>query len=120
MGTTTTNAPATEVTKVEELGPRAKYRAQPIVLVATSNPKKKPSMSYDRFEGYFKIDWAKPQTVGSVIDAGIVRMDDIRNDHDKGYIVVGAENIKAHEKAAAEAHAKAVEDAKKLLASVGK
>lgn len=120
MGTTTTNAPATEVTKVEELGPRAKYRAQPVVLVTTENPKKKPSMSYDRFQGYFAIDWTKPQTVGSVLDGGIVRMDDIRNDHDKGYIVVGAENIKAYEKAAEAAKAKAIEDAKKLLASVGK
>ena len=121
MGTNNTNAPATEATTTEvvkELGPRQKFRLEPVLMVATTNPKKPGSASHERFEGYSKIDWTKPQTVGSVLDGRIVRMDDIRNDSDKGYIVVGADNIAAHNKAM-EAQKKAdIAAAKKLLASV--
>ena len=120
MGTTNnTNASTTQDnTETKELGPRAKFRLEPVILVSESNPKKNPSASYDRFQGYFSIDWKKPQTVGSVLDAGIVRMDDIRNDRDKGYIVVGESDIKAHNKAMEQKRKDDIEAAKKLLASI--
>ena len=122
MGTKN-NAPVVTETPVaetpKELGPRAKFRLEPVILVATSNPKKNPSASYDRFQGYFDIDWAKPQTVGSVLDGRVVRMDDIRHDSDKGYIVIGADNIKAHEKAMEAAKKQAIKDAQALLKAEG-
>lgn len=119
MGTTTTNAPAAnEAKETKELGIRAKFRAEPVILVATENPKKKGTQSHTRFDGYFKIDWSKDQSVGSVLDAGIVRMDDIRNDNDKGYIVVGKDAIKAHEKAMETKRKDDIEAARKLLAEV--
>lgn len=119
MGTTNNNASTTQDNnEVKELGPRAKFRLEPVILVSTSNPKKNPSQSYDRFQGYFKIDWKKPQTVGSILDAGVVRMDDIRHDKDKGYIVVGADAIKSHEKAMEKAKKDEIEAARKLLASI--
>ena len=119
MGTNTNNTAATENTQVEkELGPRAKFRLEPVIMVATTNPKKNPSESYNRFQGYFDIDWKQPQTVGSILDGKVVRMDDIRNDANKGYIVVGAEAIKAHEKQAEKQRKLDIEAARKLLAQV--
>lgn len=121
MGTKNTNAPAadttTEVVDVKELGPRAKFRLQPVLMLATSNPKKPGSQSHTRFEGYFGVDWEQPQTVGSLLDGRVIRMDDIRNDHDKGYIAVGEEAIAAAKASIAAAAAKALEDAKALVAA---
>lgn len=121
MGDNTNTAPATEV-KVEEkpIGKRELFRREPVILVATANPKKPGSMSYDRFQGYFDIDWEKPQTVGSVLDGRVVRMDDIRHDSEHGSIVIGAENIKAH-MAKKEADEKAaLEAARALVAKADK
>lgn len=108
----------TEKTTAEAVSPRKEFRTRPVMLIATSNPKKPKSESHRRFEGYFKIDWSKPQTVQSILDAGTVRMDDIKHDDAHGFIAVGADKIEAAKKAAAEAEAKAIEDAKKLLARV--
>jgi hypothetical protein len=106
------------MTETTSLSRRQAFRANPVILAATTNPKKAGSMSHERFQGYFAIDWSKPQTVGSVLDGRVVRMDDIMHDMNKGFIIVGVEEIKAHEKAAEVAQKKAIADAKKLLASV--
>lgn len=122
MGTTK-NAVATPAAETapapKELGPRAAFRAQRVMLVATTNPKKPNSASHARFEGYFDkdVDY-NTATVGSLLDRKVVRMDDIKNDADKGYIVVGQEAIDAHLAAAETARLQAIEDARALLASV--
>jgi hypothetical protein len=67
---------------------REKFYTTLVTLLATSNPKKKPSMSYDRFQNYFSIDWTKPVTVADCLDNGL-RMDDIRHDSAHGFIHLG-------------------------------
>lgn len=70
------------------LSKRDRWKATTMVrLNATKNPKKKPSMSYDRFENYFAIDWAQEGgvSVQDCLDEGL-RMDDIRHDSAHGYI----------------------------------
>lgn len=61
------------------------YLATPLKLVAETNPKKKGTMSYDRFQGYFN----GPETIGEAFEEGL-RQDDIRHDADKGFIIIGA------------------------------
>lgn len=80
---TKNEAPATEV---KELTPRQKYRLQRVKLVAKENPKKKGSMSYDRFQDYFGLDAKSPPTVDQVLRTTNIRMDDIRHDSDHGFI----------------------------------
>jgi hypothetical protein len=105
------------------LSKRALFRTQSVLVIATSNPKKPGSMSYDRFENYFKVvekfgndgDYS----VQDCLEAG-VRMDDIQHDSKHGFIVLGDEAIEAH-RAALEAKREAdIEAARKLLASVDK
>jgi hypothetical protein len=79
---------ALKATKNIALTTREKFYLTPVMLLAETNPKKKPSMSYDRFENYFAIDWTTPQTVASCLDAGL-RMDDIRHDSAHGFIHLG-------------------------------
>jgi len=54
-----------------------------LTVIATVNPKKAPSMSYDRFQGYFR----GPETVQEAYDYGL-RGDDIRHDAAKGFIQI--------------------------------
>jgi hypothetical protein len=75
------------------LSKRDQWKATTLVrLNVTKNPKKKPSMSYDRFKGYFAIDWTIEGgvSVQDCLDEGL-RMDDIRHDSGHGYISL-AEN----------------------------
>jgi hypothetical protein len=99
----------------ETTSARKAFRAQPVLLVATSNPKKAGSMSYDRFEGYFDIDWSEDQTVGSVLDGRNVRMDDIMHDKGKGFIIVGQDAIDDYYAQAMVDHIDAIEAARELL-----
>lgn len=95
---------------------REAFRLQTVLLVATTNPKKKPSMSYDRFECYFDIDWSKEQTVQDCLDAG-VRMDDIRHDSEHGFILLGEEAIADYKAKQAQAKVDALEAARALIAA---
>ena len=76
-----------EANKAEgiEMGKKDIYKATPLKLIATANPKKPGTQAWARFEAYFK---AKPETIGDAFDAGL-RQDDIRHDSDKGFIVLG-------------------------------
>lgn len=57
----------------------------PLKLLVDSNPKKPGSMAYDRFQHYFSPE---ATTLAGALSTG-VRMDDIRNDLQKGYISLG-------------------------------
>lgn len=70
--------------ETKELTPRQKFRLQRVKLLATENPKKKPSMSYDRFQDYFGLEGTP--TVDWVLRNTNVRMDDIRHDSAHGFI----------------------------------
>ena len=88
--TKTEQAQAEQV--VKELTARQKFRLQRIKLLVDTNPKKKPSMSYDRFQDYFglpteddklvTVDWALRNTA--------IRMDDIRHDSAHQFIELRA------------------------------
>jgi hypothetical protein len=70
------------------LSKRDRWKATTMVrLNATKNPKKKGTMSYERFEHYFGLgyDLEGGVTVQDALDAG-VRMDDIRHDSAHGFI----------------------------------
>lgn len=100
---------------------RKAFRLSPVLLVATTNPKKKPSMSYDRFQGYFDYKWSEDPmgtTVQDLLDAGTIRMDDIKHDQAHGFIVVGEADITAHLEALEQAKEDAIAAAKALLASL--
>lgn len=75
---------------VEETKPtkRQLYRAQTITVVAKDNPKKKGSMSYDRFNDYFGLKGG--ETVDQVLRTTNIRMDDIRHDSEHGFITLAA------------------------------
>jgi hypothetical protein len=85
----------------KELTKRELFRLQPVLLVWATNPKKNPSMSYDRFENYFTVHNAHgggkdaDYTVKDCLDAG-VRMDDIQHDSKHGFILLGEEAIDAY------------------------
>lgn len=90
MTTKTNEAPTAGIETTEDLlsklSKRDRWKATTLVrLNVTKNPKKKPSMSYDRFEGYFTLDFSDDVSVADCIDAGL-RMDDIRHDSAHGYI----------------------------------
>ena len=97
---------------------RKAFRLQPVLLVAKSNPKKRGSMSWDRFEGYFEIDWEVENTVQDLLDAGKVRMDDIMHDRAHGFIVVGEEAIESYREQLEIEKEQAIEAARKLLEEV--
>jgi hypothetical protein len=61
------------------------YLLTPLKVVVAENPKKKGTMSYERFQGYFAPGI---ETIQDAFDAGL-RQDDIRHDADKGFIVLG-------------------------------
>lgn len=69
------------------------FRLGIVTLAIDHNPKKKGTMSYDRFQGYFTFDWAAVAegnaevTVQDCFDAGL-RMDDIRHDSEHGFITI--------------------------------
>jgi hypothetical protein len=70
------------------LSKRDRWKATTMVrLNATKNVKKKGTMSYDRFEAYFRIDWTVEGgvSVQDCLDEGL-RMDDIRHDSAHGFI----------------------------------
>lgn len=72
------------VDTLDSLSKRDRWKATTRIRVnATTNPKKKPSMSYDRFEGYFTL--VGDCVVQDALDAGL-RMDDIRHDAAHGFI----------------------------------
>lgn len=72
------------VEKPVELTARQKFRLQIVTVVAESNPKKKGSMSYDRFNDYFTLKGG--ESVDWVLRNTAVRMDDIRHDNAHGFI----------------------------------
>ena len=59
-----------------------------IQVLATNNPKKKGTMSFERFEGYFTL--VGDCVVQDALDAGL-RMDDIRHDAAHGFIALAEE-----------------------------
>lgn len=82
MPTSTIDTPAADT--VDSLSKRDRWKATTAIRVnATENPKKKGSMSYERFEGYFTL--VGDCVVQDAIDAGL-RMDDIRHDAAHGFI----------------------------------
>jgi hypothetical protein len=77
------------VDTLDSLSKRDRWKATTkIRLNATENPKKKPSMSYDRFQGYFKLEG--DCVVQDALDLGL-RMDDIRHDSAHGFISLAEE-----------------------------
>lgn len=110
-----TQAPA----KVKEPTKRELFRAQPLLVMAESNPKKPGSMSHERFENYFKLAKDGKATIAQALAAG-VRMDDIMHDSKHGFIVIGAENIKAAAVQKQKQHEEAIAAAKALLAAEAK
>jgi hypothetical protein len=77
---------------LDSMSKRDKWKATTAIrLNATSNPKKKPSMSYDRFQGYFKLKG--DCVVQDALDLGL-RMDDIRHDAAHGFISLAEEGAK--------------------------
>lgn len=101
-----------EVFVEKEVSKRALLLASKVLVIATVNPKKRPSMSYDRFENYFKLKAGA--TVADALKAG-VRMDDIRHDSAHGFIAVGDKDIAAAAKRKEREKAAAVKAAKELL-----
>lgn len=65
-----------------------------VTLVATVNPKREGSQSYDRFEHYSKLE--EGATVAQAIEAGLT-MGDIRYDVIHGYITVAGANVTEYE-----------------------
>lgn len=71
---------------VKEPTKRELLRAAKVTVLVSENPKKKGSMSAERFDNYFKL--TAGQTVADALKAG-VRMDDIRHDSAHGFIQLG-------------------------------
>jgi hypothetical protein len=86
-----------------------------VALIQTTNPKKSPSMSYDRYNVLIAqcANGATP-TVGELLKAGY-RMDDVRHDEERGYIAIGDDDIKAVEAKRVADRAAAIEAARKLV-----
>jgi hypothetical protein len=79
-----------------DMNSRQRFYQTPVLLVVDSNPKKKGSMSWERFQNYFTVDKEYDDyTVQDCLDAG-VRMDDIRHDSEHGFILLGEEAIEAY------------------------
>lgn len=76
----------TPATETKEPTKRQLFRAQIVTVVATENPKKKGSMSYDRFQDYFSLKGG--ESVDQVLRTTNIRMDDIRHDSDHGFITL--------------------------------
>lgn len=85
----------TQDDNIEKLSARDLWKATTkITVLSTSNPKKKGTMSYERFEGYFTL--VGDCVVQDALDAGL-RMDDIRHDSAHGFIHLGDGAIKGRE-----------------------
>ena len=97
---------------------RAATLSSPVMLLATENPKKNPSMAFTRFNALISAckDGATP-TVEQLLKAGY-RMDDVRHDSAHGFIAVGAKAIEKAKKQVEIDHAAKVEAARQLLATV--
>lgn len=72
-----------------ELTKRQKFRAQTVRLLVDSNPKKKGTMSFDRFNDYFGLPTVDLLTIDQVLRTTSIRMDDIRHDSAHGFIQLG-------------------------------
>lgn len=83
----TANKPVEQAATTEPTK-RQIFRAQIVTVVAEKNPKKKGSMSYDRFEDYFKLKGG--ESVDQVLRTTNIRMDDIRHDSEHGFIKLEA------------------------------
>ena len=72
---------------------------RPVKLIVDENPKKAGSMSFERFQGYFKCESKYPDgyTIKAAYNEG-VRGDDIRHDVAHGFILVGEDAIEEWEK----------------------
>ncbi len=85
----------TQDDNIEKLSARDLWKATTkLTVLATTNPKKKGTMSHERFEGYFKL--VGDCVVQDALDAGL-RMDDIRHDAAHGFIHLGDGAIKGRE-----------------------
>lgn len=74
---------------LSDLSKRDRWKVTTRIRVnATENPKKNPSMAYDRFKGYFKLKG--DCVVQDALDKGL-RMDDIRHDAAHGFISLAEE-----------------------------
>ena len=100
-----------------KINKRQAFWLEPILVIATSNPKKRPSMSYDRFNNYFLLDNTIENTVQDALDLGL-RMDDIRHDSEHGFIAVGEQAIADYRERAAADKERRIEEARQLLAAV--
>lgn len=83
----------------KEVSKRELDLLRPVKLIASENPKKPGSMSYDRFNAYFECERKYPDgyTIKDAYKEG-VRGDDIRHDLAHGFIIVGEEEIEEWEK----------------------
>lgn len=91
MGTKVKNEVEVVEAKVEtpvELTKRQLFRLQTVTVVATENPKKKGSMSYDRFQDYFTLKGG--ESVDWILRNTSIRMDDIRHDSAHKFIELAA------------------------------
>ena len=79
----------TPVEATKEPTKRQLFRAQTVRLMVDKNPKKKGTMSFDRFQDYFGLDTETPPTVDQVLRTTNIRMDDIRHDSAHGFIQLG-------------------------------
>ena len=97
--TAVVEAPATEDKAPTK---RQLFRSQTVRLVRDDNPKKKGSMSYDRFQDYFGLDKETPPTVDWVLRNTNIRMDDIRHDSAHGFIQLGDAPVPGRQATAAD------------------
>lgn len=84
----------------EQQGPKTAKRVEGIsqesklTVIATTNPKREGSQSFDRFEGYFNLP--EEATVKDALDAGLT-MGDIRYDIIHGSIAVEGAEVTEYE-----------------------
>jgi hypothetical protein len=107
--------------ETKKVSKRAQLLADPVRVVARTNPKKNPSMSYTRFQAYYAAEakHGDKLTVELCLKAG-VRGDDIRHDMAHGFIVVGKDAIAAADKLAKELAEKRLAEARALVAAADK
>jgi len=95
-----------------EMSKKDIYKATPLKVISTTNPKKPGTQAWERFQGYLS---ANPETIGDAMAAGL-RQDDIRHDSDKGFIILGDAVTAAEEAAKVETPGtEEFEDAMRLL-----
>lgn len=86
--TKATETTVVEKTETQEPTKRQLFRSQIVSVEAKENPKTKGSMSYDRFQDYFKLKGG--ESVDWVLRNTTIRMDDIRHDSEHGFIKLSA------------------------------